>query len=65
MFLENISLATKVWIKANGIATIGKYVTEPNIAFPIPINILPDKSPNLVIKVSIKTVDLYLSPFLS
>ena len=29
--------------------------------FPMPTKILPVKSPNLVINVSIKTVDLYLS----
>ena len=34
------------------------------VNFPIAINPLPDKSPNLDIKVSINTVDLYLSFFL-
>ena len=34
------------------------------VNFPIAIKPLPDKSPNLDIKVSINTVDLYLSFFL-
>ena len=49
---------------AIGIAINGKLFAVMLVNFPIAINPLPDKSPNLDIKVSINTVDLYLSFFL-
>ena len=42
----------------------GRLFTAMLVSFPTAINPLPDKSPNLDIKVSINTVDLYLSFFL-
>ena len=50
---------------ANGIANIGIILIPNPIILPNQINILPVKSPNRVKKVSIKTVDLYLSPLVS
>ena len=41
----------------------GKLFAAMLVNFPIAINPLPDKSPNLDMKVSINTVDLYLSFF--
>ena len=49
---------------AIGIAINGKLFAAMLVSFPTAINPLPDKSPNLDIKVSINTVDLYLSFFL-
>ena len=49
---------------AIGIAINGKVFAAILVNFPIAINPLPDKSPNLDMKVSINTVDLYLSFFL-
>ena len=47
-----------------GIAISGKLFAAIFVNFPNVINALPDKSPNLEIKVSINTVDLCLSFFL-
>ena len=47
------------------IATKGIKLTLINISFPNPIKMLPVKSPNLVMKVSINPVDLNLSRLLS
>ena len=52
------------WKPAIGIVINGKLFAAMLVSFPIAINPLPDKSPNLDIKVSINTVDLYLSFFL-
>ena len=50
---------------ANGIASIGIRLTLIPTILPNPIKRLPVKSPNLVTKVSINTVDLYRSSFSS
>ena len=47
-----------------GIAISGKLFAAIFVNFPNVINALPDRSPNLEIKVSINTVDLCLSFFL-
>ena len=52
-------------IPANGIANSGTTVMLIAATLPRPTKRLPVKSPNLVTKVSINTVDLYLSFFFS
>ena len=50
-------------IPAIGIAINGIALKLILASLPSPIKLLPDRSPNLVTKVSIKTDDLYLSFF--